>query len=306
MTRDARSFERGLTARCLRAAGLCVCATISLTSCSRQERIDSQSSPIAAAPVDKANTNTANISNEVAAQLQPPPAQQSQLSQTPTPPSSAPPRLLFTPVTPFVRVSREAGIVELDGSIAIDVHGATPRVYLEVLVCSPNTREHEALVVTKANARDVHAALLLLGIESGSPGSFAWKGQQLVSVKPSGPALRVQVQVANASQESPWTDIMQWVTSPKQVPSESKPSEIKPGDFVFAGSTFRTMQGREVYAADAEGTIVGLTTFGTETVALTTVYNPDAATEEPHLMARAEVLPKHNTAVKVRIALKND
>jgi hypothetical protein len=216
-------------------------------------------------------------------------------------------------LSPHVAINREEGFVEVNGVVAIDVHGATPNVYLEVLVCSPNSREHESLIVTKARASDVHAALLLLGMEPGSPGAFTWEGQQLVSVAPTGPALRVLVQPEGAAG---WVPILDWVISPtlaKQgapvqagvIDQGSALEQAKPprhaSGFLFAGSTFRSIQGQEVYAGDAEGTIVGLATFGTETVAFATVHNPDASTEQPHLIADAAKLPKHGTSVKVRL-----
>lgn len=267
----------------------------------------------AALPVEGAGVAGASLGAAASSSPALSPVLSPALSSTSAIPDASPPAVSAVQLSPFIRVDRGAGFVEIDGAIAIDVHGATPKVYLEVLVCSPNSREHESLVLTKARASDVHAALLLLGIEPGSPGAFTWQGQQLVSVAPTGPALGVLVQPEGAAG---WVPILDWVISPTLVKQaapvqagvtdqgsaleQAKPPRHASG-FLFAGSTFRSIQGQEVYTGDAEGTIVGLATFGTETVAFATVHNPDASTEQPHLIADAAKLPKHGTSVKVRL-----
>ena len=41
--------------------------------------------------------------------------------------------------------------------------------WLEQVACMVGTREHESLVVVEAKPSEVHAALLLLGLEPGTP-----------------------------------------------------------------------------------------------------------------------------------------
>jgi hypothetical protein len=233
----------------------------------------------------------------------------SRASPSPQPSSGATDVVVLSPA---VRVDRGAGFVELDGTVAIDVHGATPKVYLEVLVCTPNTREHESLVLTRAKAQDVHAGLLLLGLEAGTPASFAWQtpveGEpRLVGTAASGARVRVLVQPEGSET---WVPLVRWMCSERDdagpagsgfAGSDSRVRE----DFVFAGSTFRRVGppqgGREMYAADIEGTLVGLTAFGTETVAYAPLHNPDAQSEQPHFVADASVLPTQGTRVRVRV-----
>ncbi|HRQ73821.1 MAG TPA: hypothetical protein PLU35_12415, partial [Phycisphaerales bacterium] len=92
-----------------------------------------------------------------------------------------------------VRVSVARRAVEFEGIVPIDCHHPeTPDVYLEVIVCTPDTREHEALVMTRALPSHVHAALLLAGLNSGEPGRFVPDDEgRLIRVPPRGDAVRV-------------------------------------------------------------------------------------------------------------------
>ncbi|MBL8762704.1 MAG: hypothetical protein JNM07_00355 [Phycisphaerae bacterium] len=95
-------------------------------------------------------------------------------SPTPTIPARdglAPPGAGAVEVLPGVRVDRAKKTVEFDGEVPIDAHDTNaPRVYLEVVVCRRDSKDHEALVVTDVLASHVHAALLLAGGVPGKPG----------------------------------------------------------------------------------------------------------------------------------------
>ena len=74
-----------------------------------------------------------------------------------------------------VRIDADAGIVEFDASVPITVDDAdAPFVYLELIACTPGTKEHEVLVVTDALPSNIHAALLLVGASAGEPGRWEW------------------------------------------------------------------------------------------------------------------------------------
>lgn len=216
----------------------------------------------------------------------------------PTPPP--PPAL--KEVFPHVRVDLAARHVEVDGVVPVDCHDATtPVVYLEVFVCTPDTREHEALVMTQAKAAHVHAALLMLGLEPGAPGRIAWDGAAPRRIEPRGAALRVRFRAGEpAGRMSEEVDPWSWVV----LTSGRKPDSTG-GRFVFAGSRFLqrpdpvTGVPTEVYDADGAGTLVGLTTFGSETVAWSEVLSPDAAVQEPEWIADAKVVPKVGSRVVV-------
>jgi len=201
--------------------------------------------------------------------------------------------------------------LRIAGFVPIDAHDPKkPNIFLEVLVCARNTKEHEALVVTDAKPSHVHAALLLLGIEPGSPGRWDWLAN---TAKPSpnpptGPRLRISVQPANATSPAPAyepRDITSWVI---QV---DRTTRLRPSDhFVFAGSRFQTIgpanQTRDAYAADVDGTIIGLAAFGSETIAWTGMYHPDISVQSPAWIADSGALPAFGTNVDVYVTIEAD
>lgn len=54
---------------------------------------------------------------------------------------------------------------------------------LEVLLCKNFTKEHEAILRADADAREIHAGLLLAGAEAGSPAKFVPKFQPATGTK---------------------------------------------------------------------------------------------------------------------------
>lgn len=201
-------------------------------------------------------------------------------------------------VFPGVRVDAAAGVVEIDARVATDVHDPrTPDVFLEVVACTRDTREYESLVVIDAKASQVHAGLLLIGLEPGAPGRWKPEGSGVVPIEPSGEPVRIRLRYEG--EHGPCeAAVEEWI----RVRRDDGASEAMPAmEFVFAGSRFRVVQGSERYLGDVEGTVIGLTTFGTEVIAPRAMHNPSAQIEEPRLMARNEVIPGVNSPVVVRV-----
>ncbi|TVS09024.1 MAG: hypothetical protein EA423_00575, partial [Phycisphaerales bacterium] len=73
--------------------------------------------------------------------------------------------------------------------------------------------------------------------------------------------------------------------------------------FVFGGSRIVERAGREWYEADMVGTLVGLSTFGSETVAHVEVHSHASAVEAPRFLARSDVVPPQWTDVTVRLTV---
>lgn len=221
-------------------------------------------------------------------------------------------------VFPGVRVDVTTKLVEIDGTIAIDAHRTTDKgqklvVFLETLVCMKDSKEHESLVVTDAKASQVHAALLLVGLRPGEPGRWERRKEgdknTLIGVAPKGDGVRVTI-APKRDDGTPGdeVDALEWVVNQRDAKGFR---QVEPdAALVFAGSKMVKPRRRmidpektdqpEVYAGDLEGTIVGLTSFGTETIGVTAMYNPDAGTQEPQWIA-ADTLPTVNTKVLVRI-----
>lgn len=253
-----------------------------------------------------------------------PATKSSQTTPEPTPPPTLPPAVAppanipaevpaprAGPVElfPGIRVNHEAKTVEIDGVVPIDAHqfdrktGARLHIFLEVVLCPFDSKEHETLVATTARPSNIHAALLLLGLEPGKPGSWTFDEQTrtLKEIPPEGPALDVTIV---------WTDEKgEVVELPAEQLVERVPgggtltTEGRESGWVFAGSAERQRLGETYYAADAEGTAVGLATFGTETVAWRSVYSPEDAVSKPQWAASSK-LPARGTKVVVRITAK--
>ena len=207
-------------------------------------------------------------------------------SPAPPPPSAASGlRELF----PFVRVDAAATLVEFDATVPID---PSRTVYLELFVCTPDTREHESLLVTRARPTHVHAALLLAGFQSGTPGSWTFENDRLVPHPPTGSPLHIEFLVNGVAHHP-----ASWVV----VEQTGHPLDAAPGSgFVFSGSAFLARGGREGYEADGSGTLLGLCTFGTETIAWRTMHSPESSVEAPAFLASQNV-PALATPVIVRI-----
>lgn len=225
----------------------------------------------------------------------------------PTPPPSTAPglRTLF----PHVRADLAARTVEFDGTVPIDCHNPkTPNVYLEVVACIPDTKEHETLVVTPARPSHIHAALLAAGFQPGAPATWSWDEKKLISTPPTGDSVEVSIAYRDKDGreiESPATD---WIVSADSgAPFAPAPASAAAPRWVFAGSVLTPRQGQHVYEADGSGVLIGLTTFGSETIAWHRVISPDAEITEPEWIADARKVPPVNTAVVVRIrpALKH-
>ena len=200
-----------------------------------------------------------------------------------------------------VRVDQARGIVEFDAWVPIDCHDPrTPDVWLEQIVCIADTMEHESLVVSLAKPSEVHAAMLLIGLEPGQPGSYRWDGQRVVGVPPEGNGVGLQfIHVDEAGNEIV-SDPLEWavdVTGKRTLADHMRDRQA----FVFSGSRFVAYNGPRVYDADFSGTLIGLATFGGETIALSEVISHEAMYEEPVWLANANVVPKYGTEIRVRV-----
>lgn len=232
---------------------------------------------------------------------------------------------------PGVFVDRAERTVEFDAAVVADVSFAeTPRVYLETLVCTPMTREHEALLITRVEATHIHAALLALGLEPGQPGRVEWDGSVVRTIPPTGPLIDVRFIVNDATNPGspPWVyEPADWIVSTREPAPGAAPERparqsampaartdksnaATPGSFVFAGSRTRTAtvpaaDGTttrvQVYAAQAEGTVVGFATFSSELIAFVDGFSPDSNVRAPEWIVDTSRVPPFGTPVRVRL-----
>ena len=167
-------------------------------------------------------------------------------------------RLITLDETQLIWITRDRKQVVLMGNICLRTG------MLELFACRRGSKEHESVVSVQVKPFLVHAALLAVGAEPGSPAKFSPE-----FVPPHGQEIRIDVlwtdENGNLIQrkaqelvaEIDYDDHDQEGYVPKQM---SVP-------FVFTGSFFQEFEGEEsgrtitVYMADATGELFGLSNF---------------------------------------------
>jgi hypothetical protein len=136
--------------------------------------------------------------------------------------------------------------VVVGGRIVLD------RGPIEVFACVEKTKEHEAIVAARSSAKLVHAALLAIGLDPGSPVSF---DPEYVPAK--GPKVKVRLRWKDADGKPHDTPAQDWIRNAQT----GKPLDA---DWVFAGSTFwrDPNDGVEYYQADG-GDLICVSNFPT-------------------------------------------
>ena len=212
-------------------------------------------------------------------------------------------------VFPHVRVDPEHKFVEFDGRISpmLVPDARAPRFYLELTVCSPDTREHETFVVTRARPSHIHAAMLALGLKPGHPGSFKSAGDHIEPVDPAGDRVEVRL-VYTINGKEVEADPLEWIVNHADQPgflaeerAWAKTHGLPVPGWVFAGSRFVTYEGREVYDSDGTGVVIGLTTFGSELIGWSRTISPDSVIQTPEWIADLSKTPPADLPVRVRI-----
>lgn len=217
-------------------------------------------------------------------------------------------RSVMIEVLPHVRIDRNRAMVEFDGVIAIDAHHPqTPIVYLEQLVCTPDSLEHESIVVSGARPSHVHAALVMVGAEPGSPGSWELNAEGMIAVPPAGSSLNVKFVTTDADGGDHEHDACAWAkrldTGERLCDALARESRRL---WAFGGSRMRVWRGSEVYEADMTGTLVGLCTFGSETISAGAMFHHESAVEEPVWIADGALVPEQFEPVRVRVYVHQD
>lgn len=136
--------------------------------------------------------------------------------------------------------------------LVVDGYVAINEGPLEMFACPVGTKEHESVVAVLAQAREVHAGLLAIGANSGTPVSFNPEYRPAT-----GQRIAIWVLWRDSDGKIEKAKAQQWVKNLR----EDKPLE---SDWVFAGSSFwkDPESGREYYQADS-GDLVCVSNFST-------------------------------------------
>lgn len=191
-----------------------------------------------------------------------------------------------------ITIDRDARTVEVDAKVCL-----RECEFLEQLACSPDTREHESLLVLQAKPSMVHTALLLLGIEPGAPMTWVEEEESVRTIAPRGPAVAVFIVWRNEADEEVLTPANQWVRDQKTGQA------MRGNTWLFAGSKFVEVNGQEMYVADAYGTAISLVNFGDDLLARATDLTDSNDSHGRVWGANTDAIPEVGTEVRIRLVV---
>ncbi len=273
-----------------RAAAMLVLAAI-VVGCAQRSRVDDRDAGANASTDPEAGSAARDDGGEGAGEAarapeegQPvtPPATDPATLKDPAMPEPSPAGLTWIEVFPQVRVDCEAGVVEFDAEVVWEFHNPDePDTWLEQTVCIPDTREHESLVMTRAKASHLHAALLLAGLTPGKPGGWTQEEDIQTAFNPEGDRVVVELLWVDAAGIERVDLATDWV---EHVPTGRVLSDVIAENgqgYVFAGSRMVEREGRTWYDADMTGEVIGLMTFSGDLIAWSVPLSPEVRLQAP-------------------------
>ncbi|MFH1708984.1 MAG: YdjY domain-containing protein [Planctomycetota bacterium] len=159
----------------------------------------------------------------------------------------APPTVVYLDEARTVKVDLQAKTLEIPAAVV--QRGGI----IELALCStisPNARSHESCFTTPVPPSLVHAGLNLLGLKEGKPAAFA--GQEAL---PTG--AQVFVYVIWTAKAEDGTETSRRVRLEDLIFNRLTQEPMMRVAWIFCGSSmFKNKEGREIYEADAEGTVI--------------------------------------------------
>ncbi len=175
------------------------------------------------------------------------------------------------PFAPGVRINWQERAVEFDVEIVLR------RGPLELLACSPRTREHESILRVRAQPMHIFQAMGLIGLEPGLPLHYDENHDRWIA--PTGESLELEVCCRDGEQDS-FAPVERWLLDVRR----GRPPERL--DWVFAGS--RTFDNGR-FGADVDGTVICVVDFDTALIGLGSLHTAD--NEGLWLAANTEAIP---------------
>lgn len=197
-------------------------------------------------------------------------------------------RAAFT-VPPGARsMTKEGGLwVDRDRKrVYVDGYVAITRGALEMLACPIGTKEHESIVATLAKSSEVHAALLAVGAQQGTPVRFRPE-----FLPPTGQVIRVWVTWRDKDGKFRAVDAREWI-------QDYETEKAMSAEFVFAGSDFwkDPADGKEYYRADA-GDMICVSNFVSAMIDVS--INSSADADSLQYIPFEEKIPPRYTPVRL-------
>lgn len=195
-----------------------------------------------------------------------------QLAQQPSLVAPAKPPVNDREFVPGLRIDWSIPRIEVDAKVVLR------KGPLELFACSPQTREHESIVITKPRPLHLFQAMGLIGLEPGTPVRYNKDKERWDP--PTGSAVRILVRYQH-DRETRVDPIELWLLNVRT----GKPPE--PIDWIFAGS-LRTEGNR--FAADFDGTVICLVNFETAIISPKSLHSAD--NEALWLAANTDAIPE--------------
>ena len=176
---------------------------------------------------------------------------------------------------PGVGIDWQARVIELDAEVVLR------KGSLELLACSPQTREHESILRVQAKPLHVFQAMGLIGLTPGSPMRYDKNSKRWHQPTGDSLALSVRYSVKGKTTVVP---VGRWL---RGVDHKSHSEKI---EWVFAGS--RTLESGK-FGADLDGTVVCVVDFDTALITVRDLHSAD--NEALWLEANTEAIPPVGT-----------
>ena len=196
----------------------------------------------------------------------------------------APPASGITQIGPGVAVDVNKHEVYLDATVCMR------RGILEYIICAKHTFEHEAIFASAGKASHLHLGLLLIARE---PYAYSptpdWPEQALQH-----PASHLAITVEFDEQ-----GVLQRRRLSQFAHNRERSDGVVADSWVFAGSVFYERDGKEYYAADSAGGIIGLMHKGASVVQYGENIGIPYQGENLGLECNTDAIPPAGTAVRL-------
>jgi len=152
---------------------------------------------------------------------------------------------------------------------------------LELLACSPRTKEHESILRAVPRPLRIYEALGLIGLNPGAPA--AGDADRRRRIPPTGDRLTIRIAYQFDGRQVE-VNAWDWIQSART----GRPA--KPRPWIFTGS-LKDARGR--FAADYDGNVISLVDFGTELIGLPDMLSAD--NDQLFLQADPDRIPPRGT-----------
>jgi hypothetical protein len=164
--------------------------------------------------------------------------------------------------------------------------------WLEQLLCTPGTREHESILTTEARPSHIHLALVMLGVQPGNPMTGKKVGDDMQITPARGPLVSIDLM---------YTHDKKLITRPANawIYDKNTEKDLPDNDWMFTASSFVTSNDQTIYRADANGSVITLVHFGDDMLARQTDLT--SRNDNARWQARTALIPPLGTTVTLRL-----